>query len=185
MIRFTPARLTPASWLNRWISRSRPTSRALYRRPPPGARPGWTSPSRSYWRSVCGCMPAIRAATEMISTLASEVVSIERKTSSLFTQYRLLDVPARGRWQHIGQLVQGQPGLLRQLLRYHDVHRDQQVAGGAVAPGHALAAHPQGATAGRTGRHAHGHGAVERGYPQVDAVHRLREGDRHGQRQVV
>ena len=31
----------------------------------PMVRLGWTSPSRSYFRSVCGCMPSIRAATLM------------------------------------------------------------------------------------------------------------------------
>ena len=31
----------------------------------PIVRAGWTRPSRSYFRSVCGCMPSIRAAVEM------------------------------------------------------------------------------------------------------------------------
>jgi hypothetical protein len=31
----------------------------------PMVRAGRTSPSRSYLRSVCGCMPSMRAAVEM------------------------------------------------------------------------------------------------------------------------
>jgi len=63
-----PARLTPSSWDRRWISRSVATSRAEYRRPRPRVRPGQTRPNRSYWRSVCGCIPAICAATEIANT---------------------------------------------------------------------------------------------------------------------
>ena len=36
--------------------------------PGPDVRPGLTRPSRSYWRSVCGCIPASCAATEMTKT---------------------------------------------------------------------------------------------------------------------
>ena len=45
---------------------------------PPAAavRPGVTSPSRSYWRRVCACMPASSAATEMTKTGASSGSSL-------------------------------------------------------------------------------------------------------------
>ena len=59
-----PSSETP-SWESRWTSRSMLTSRCEYRRDLPGARLGETMPSRSYCRSVCGCMSASSAATEM------------------------------------------------------------------------------------------------------------------------
>src|SRR4051794_11710166 len=75
MIRLMPARLTPSSWDSRCTSRSSATSRGLYRRPPPAVRPGLTSPSLSYWRSVWACMPASSAATEMTKTGASSATA--------------------------------------------------------------------------------------------------------------
>src|SRR5436305_4412984 len=179
-----PARLTPSSWLSRWISRSISTSRALYRRPPPDARPGWTRPSRSYWRSVCECMPASRAATEMTRTFASETCSIEMKYWSAMA-YLPFDVLARCLGRGLRVVVQRLAGLLGQVLGYHHVDGDQQVAVGTVAARHALAADPQGAAARGTRRHPYRHRPVQRRHGQVDPVDGLRERDRHGEREVV
>src|SRR2546423_3709925 len=179
-----PARLTPSSWLSRWISRSSSTSRALYRRPPPAARPGCTSPSRSYWRSVCGCMPASRAATEITSTLASEACSIEMKYSSTMAHLPIDVLARRGRGRRCVLLQRG-TGALRKVLGNVHVDGHQEIAVAALALGHALAAYPQDAAARGTGWHPHGHRAVQRRYGQVDAVDRLRERDRHRQREVV
>src|SRR3954469_15311453 len=54
MIRLMPARFTPSSWDSRWTSRSRATSRGLYRRPPPGGRPGVTRARPADLRSGAG-----------------------------------------------------------------------------------------------------------------------------------
>src|SRR6185503_19745881 len=63
--RCTPARLMPPSPTSRLIAFSRSSSSREYRRRLPIVRDGCTSPSRSYLRSVWGCMPSIRAATLM------------------------------------------------------------------------------------------------------------------------
>ena len=49
------------------MKRRRSISSAEYSRMLPIVRAGRTSPSRSYLRSVCGCMSSMRAATEMKS----------------------------------------------------------------------------------------------------------------------
>src|SRR6266498_2594596 len=146
MIRLMPARLTPSSWLSRCTSRSSATSRWLYRRPPPPVRPGCTRPSRSYWRSVWGCIPASRAATEMISTFASEACSIEMSISSHMchlliegsiqgclsetAETRFDTLPPR-RWCQLGEPFQRVPGLVRDdgAGRHLHLDGDQQVAG--------------------------------------------------------
>ena len=146
MIRLMPARLTPSSWLSRCTSRSSATSRALYRRPPPAARPGCTSPSRSYWRSVCGCMPASRAATEMISTLASE--RLLDRDGDLFVHGGHLRSPRRARARRRAGAAANSSSASRasavSRVGTIDLDGDQQVAVLPVAlvarPGHGPAA---------------------------------------------
>ena len=66
--RSTPARLSPSSFVISWMRRRRSTSACEYRRVPFGERLGSMSPRVSYMRSVCGCMSASSAATEIMNT---------------------------------------------------------------------------------------------------------------------
>src|SRR5262245_5315451 len=63
--RCTPARLLRPSSPGRLMSFSRSSSSREYNRMLPIVRDGCTRPRRSYLRSVCGCIPSIRAATLM------------------------------------------------------------------------------------------------------------------------
>ena len=74
--RSTPARLSPSSVVISWMRRSRSTSSCEYRRVPLGDRCGSISPRASYMRSVCGCISASSAATEIMKTPRSEVTVI-------------------------------------------------------------------------------------------------------------
>ena len=58
----------PHSAVISWIRRSRSTSACEYRRVPFGERLGSISPRASYIRSVCGCISASSAATEIMNT---------------------------------------------------------------------------------------------------------------------
>src|SRR3712207_1406696 len=204
MIRLMPARLTPSSWESRCTSRSSATSRGLYRRPPPGVRPGLTSPSRSYWRSVWACMPASSAATEMTKTGASS------GSGALWSSYALTpsslqhrgglgpplrspgvprpdggrDLRPRVLVHRDGQLLQQLSLLRREPSGHGDVDGDQQVAAGALARDPA-AADAEGPAARRAGRHLQRHRPVERGHGQRGPQRCLAERDGHGQRQVV
>ena len=73
--RSTPARFIPSSAVISWIRRSRSTSSCEYRRVPFGERLGSISPRASYIRSVCGCISASSAATEIMNTPRSEETS--------------------------------------------------------------------------------------------------------------
>ena len=66
--RSTPARLRPSSAVISWIRRSFSTSSWEYRRVPFGERCGSIRPRASYMRSVCGCILASSAATEIMKT---------------------------------------------------------------------------------------------------------------------
>src|SRR4051812_23950149 len=101
---------------------------------------------RSYCRRVCGCIPASRAAIEMISTLASETASKLKKpscSSSLIAaalpcdRFEPLPRSRRRRGRVVGQCL---PGGVGELRRHVDVDRDEQVADLPVAPGDPLAA---------------------------------------------
>ena len=155
MIRLMPARLTPSSWESRWTSRSSATSRGLYRRPPPGVRPGLTRPSRSYWRSVCACMPASSAATEITKTggvLGDGTGRVLRAGSPLAPSlHRRRDLRPRVPVQLLGEALDDLALRRRSAARDGDVDGDEQVAGPALA-GHAAAAHPQGPAARRCRR---------------------------------
>src|SRR5262249_20608156 len=72
--RCTPARLMPPSSTRRLMSFSRSSSSREYRRMLPIVRVGCTRPRRSYLRSVCGCMPSIRAATLMKKSSCSMLI---------------------------------------------------------------------------------------------------------------
>src|SRR5215211_2260581 len=110
-----------------------------------------TSPSRSYVRSVCACMPANWAATEIrnlweLSDLLM-TVSSSRKRSSAVTR------PSGPRVKPTGPF--GRRVLLQRLQRSafqirwdRDLHGDKQVATAAVALGHAAATNPQDAPVG-------------------------------------
>src|SRR5207253_10757156 len=66
--RSTPARFSPSSAVISWMRRSRCTSSWEYRRVPFGERLGSIRPRASYMRSVCGCICASSAATEIMNT---------------------------------------------------------------------------------------------------------------------
>ncbi len=66
--RSTPARFRPSSLVISWMRRSSSTSACEYRRVPFGERCGQISPRCSYMRSVCGCISASSAATEIMNT---------------------------------------------------------------------------------------------------------------------
>src|SRR5215213_6019139 len=158
MIRLMPARLTPSSCESRCTSRSSATSRGLYRRPPPRVRPGLTSPSRSYCRSVCACMPASSAATEMTKTAASSgrgwLWSSALVTLSPVRCRGALRSPGTSRpdgggdlrprvlVHRGGQLLEQLTLFLGQPHGHRDLDGDQQVAAAALAR-HAPAADPQ------------------------------------------
>src|SRR4051812_15545732 len=180
-MRLMPERLTPSSWLNRWISRSSAMSRAEYRRPRPLVRPGETSPMRSYCRNVCGCMPANVAATEMTKTGVSSLTPVgSSNRKSLTCGHQLRQVCA---WVVVLRLcVRRQRGarIVGQVLGHRHFDRDQEVAARAVSAGHALAAHTQGAAISCAGRNLHGDGCATQ---SRDAHCRAecRFGKRHGQ----
>ena len=66
--RSTPARLRPSSVVISWMRRRRSTSACEYSRVPLGERLGSIRPRASYMRSVCGCISASSAATEIMNT---------------------------------------------------------------------------------------------------------------------
>ena len=70
--RSTPARFIPSSAVISWIRRSFSTSLWEYSRVPFGERCGSIKPRASYMRSVCGCISASSAATEIMNTPRSE-----------------------------------------------------------------------------------------------------------------
>src|SRR5262249_93994 len=74
--RCTPARLMPPSSTRRLMSFSRSSSSREYNRMLPIVRDGWTRPRRSYFRSVCGCIPSIRAATLMKKSSCSTLMGL-------------------------------------------------------------------------------------------------------------
>src|SRR5206468_11692292 len=70
--RSTPARFSPSSFVISWMRRSFSPSSCEYRRVPFGERLGSMRPRASYMRSVCGCISASSAATEIMKTPRSE-----------------------------------------------------------------------------------------------------------------
>ena len=65
----------PSSAVISWMRCRRSTSACEYRRVPLGERLGSISPRASYIRSVCGCMSASSAATEIMNTPRSPETS--------------------------------------------------------------------------------------------------------------
>src|SRR4051794_30145590 len=106
---------------------------------------------RSYWRRVCGCMPARRAATEMSSTFWSEACSIETTMVACGsdTAHPPFQLFARGRWGGRGELVERLARLGRQVLRHHDVDGDEQITDRLVPADDTLPAYAQGPAARR------------------------------------
>src|SRR4051794_23193185 len=106
-------------------------------------------PSRSYWRSVCGCIPDSVAATEMTKTGVSSVVSAGDGSNSRIVRLSLMA------GHHVGEMPPRVVGLglrvrrecvagrVGQLLRHRHLDRDQQVTAVAVLADAALAAHAQ------------------------------------------
>src|SRR5664279_2882403 len=185
MMRLTPTRLMPSSWESRCTSRSRSTSRSEYRRPRPAERPGVTRPSRAYCRSVCGCMPASPAATEMTKTGASGCELSPRSNRSAMAAHQLGQVCPRVLRRCGRERTQRVLRLGGKLLRYGDFDRDQQVTGGAVPARNAPSADPQRAAAGRPRRDLDGHRLFQRRHGDRRAECGLCEGDGHREQQVV
>src|SRR3954454_6430166 len=135
-MRLMPERLTPSSWLNRWISRSSAMSRAEYHRPRPLVRPGETSPMRSYCRSVCGCIPANVAATEMTNTGVSSLTPVgSSKRKSLIGTDQLRQVRAWVIVLRFGVRRQRSTRVIGQRLGDRHLDGDQQITVRAVAAG--------------------------------------------------
>src|SRR4051812_8472597 len=92
---------------------------------------------RSYWRSVCACMPASCAATEMTKTGASsetsrpDVLSTMALLRAARAADRRRDARARVVGLSGGVLLQGLAGLAAHLLRHRHLDGDEQVAGSA------------------------------------------------------
>src|SRR3954453_6251297 len=94
-------------------------------------------------------MPAIRAATEMIRTLASEPWSTEMLISSYICHlrfevlagpaYACVEPLATGRRGQLGEPLQRVPRLSRDTVGHLHVDRDDQVTRAPVLAGHALA----------------------------------------------
>src|SRR4029079_5133604 len=125
--RSTPARFMPHSVVISWIRRSRSTSSCEYRRVPLGERWGSIRPRASYMRSVCGCISASSAATEIMNT--PRVSSILRLATA--THLDLARGPTRaaektlariGAVEALGELVHGALLLLAELARDLDLH---------------------------------------------------------------
>ncbi len=160
MIRLMPARLTPSSCESRCTSRSSATSRGLYRRPPPGVRPGLHQAEPVVLaqrlgvhagqlgghgdhedRRVLGDRPRRRPAParrpgHRSPPACTAAVICGRGSSSISSARFSMTLRCAGRQPH----------------RHGDVEGDEQVAGASLA-GHAAAAHPQGAAARRAGGH--------------------------------
>ena len=144
------------------ISRSRAMSFAEYRRLRPPTRVGATRPSRSYWRSVCGCSPASDAATEIAYTGASSATlkpvalgahdHAAASRSSPPPPARRGPCADRGRPSARRTARSASRASLDELLRHRHLDRRQQVAVGAVLATDPLAAHPEGAAVGGAGR---------------------------------
>src|SRR4051812_40445342 len=105
----------------------------------------------------------MRAATEMISTLASEDCSTEISSSSYTchtsrcgsvgpAQARLEPLAPR-RWSQLGEPLQRVPGLPRDTVGNLHLDGDDQISRPAVLAGDPLAARPQLAAARRARRH--------------------------------
>ena len=135
------------------MRRSRSTSWWEYSRVPFGERWGSISPRASYIRSVCGCMSASSAATEIMNTPRSEdtctVVRVVRRIaiSSFLSCLRVARVleqlRARIAVHHLREPVDRLLLLGRQLCRHVDQEAVVDVAPALAAePGRPFAAQP-------------------------------------------
>ena len=84
----------PGSAVICWMRRRRSTSACEYRRVPFGERLGSISPRASYMRSVCGCISASSAATEIMNTPRSDATST-RGIAAARSSQRLEELAAR------------------------------------------------------------------------------------------
>src|SRR5262245_45917152 len=102
---------------------------------------------RSYWRRVCGCIPASWAATEISSTLSVGSMVV------ISVSPQFVEMLAPGLRGERGEFLQRLAGLGRELLRHDDLHRDEEIALAAIAFGHPTAAHAKHASTGCIRRH--------------------------------
>src|SRR5450830_1701672 len=139
-------------------------------------------PSRSYWRSVCGCMSASSAATEMTKIGWSNSMSMTGLLQPCLGCQAGPDVLAGG---GRGEGLHGFLGVLAELLRHGDVDGDQQVPGGFAVLDAAAFDPERPAGGGAGGDPDPDLVAVDGRNLDVGAQGRLREGDRDVDAQVV
>src|SRR4051794_3695750 len=190
--RSTPARFMPNSVVISWIRRRRSTSACEYRRVPLGERLGSIRPRASYMRSVCGCISASSAATEIMKTPRScstraVTLVVVRRVATLCLSRRAQDPLARVAVHDLRELLDGLLLLRGELVRHLDHEPIVQVtaAGTGAERRRTLAAQALERAVLGAGRHAQALGAVQRRDLDLGAGERLGDGDRDLDLEVV
>ena len=177
------------------MCRSRSMSASEYRRlPPPGPLRGPPGPCARRTRSVCGCIPASSAATEITYTARSletlrGVLGVVRRPRQLTP-----------RWAGASSVFTSAAHTSETAPKCSTAARCSSVSlagtvtstvtrrSPATAPavaGHAAALHPEGLARGRACRDAQGHRVVQSGHRHRRPQRRLGEGDGDGDGQVA
>src|SRR5215213_2940981 len=125
----------PASEVSSWMRRSRSTSACEYSRVPFAERLGSISPRASYMRSVCGCISASSAATEIMNTprpwSTRAVILVVRRDAMSARAAGIDDTQnplARVAVHHLRELLDGGLLLIGQRRRHVDHEAIVQVA---------------------------------------------------------
>src|SRR4051794_22005236 len=174
------------------IRRRRSTSAWEYRRVPLGERFGSIRPRASYMRSVCGCISASSAATEIMKTPRScstraVTLVVVRRVATLCLSRRAQDPLARVAVHDLRELLDGLLLLRGELVRHLDHEPIVQVAaaGTGAERRRALAAQALERAVLGAGRHAQALGAVQRRDLDLGPAERLGDGDRDLDLEVV
>src|ERR1700689_5380061 len=185
--RSTPARLSPSSAVISWMRRSLSTSSWEYSRVPLGERLGSISPRVSYMRSVCGCMLASWAATEIMNTPRSVSICTRIALRGIVGPLGGEQPVARVCAHRLRQLIDRLFLLLAEMLGHvdHEAVVDVAFFFARAELGGALAAQALDGAVRSAGTHAQRLRAVECGHAHLSAAQRLGDGQRDLHLEVV